>query len=89
MFELSNLPPQIALGWWKQQAQAFNDLSFDLFLCMQVGFVIALAAEAAVPVRGLFGAWDQQTLSLFGASALFLISCAAVCLSSSFSCLVQ
>lgn len=40
--------------------------------------MIALAAEAAVPVRGLFGAWDQQTLSLFGASALFLISCAAV-----------
>ena len=38
---------------------------YDLVTCcMQVGFVIALAAEAAVPVRGLFGAWDQQTLSL-------------------------
>ena len=40
--------------------------------------MIALAAEAAVPVKGLFGAWDQQELSLFGASSLFLISCAAV-----------
>ena len=51
-------------------------MTFSSF--MQVGFVIALAAEAAVPVKGLFGAWDQQALSLFGASSLFLISCAAV-----------
>ena len=40
--------------------------------------MIALAAEAAGPVRGIFGAWDQQSLSLFGASALILIACAAV-----------
>ena len=50
----------------------------DLWLLPQVGFVIALAAEAAVPMRGLFGAWDQQSLSVFGASAMFLIACAAV-----------
>ncbi|CAK0785843.1 hypothetical protein CVIRNUC_009055 [Coccomyxa viridis] len=48
-----------------------------------VGFVIALAAEAAGPVRGIFGAWDQQSLSLFGASALILIACAAVLASMS------
>ena len=50
----------------------------DLWVLLQVGFVFALAAEAAVPVRGLFGAWDQQSLSVFGASAMFLIACAAV-----------
>lgn len=56
-------------------------------LFMQVGFVIALAAEAAGPVRGIFGAWDQQSLSLFGASALILIACAAVsCLHTLHSC---
>ena len=64
-----------------------SQLTFSI--CLQVGFVIALAAEAAVPVRGLFGAWDQQTLSLYGASALVLISCAAVCTFSPTCCLVQ
>lgn len=48
-----------------------------------VGFVIALLAECAVPVEGLFGAWDGPSLSVFGASSLLLISVAAVLASMS------
>ena len=44
----------------------------------QVGFVVALLAEFNVPAEGLFGAWDGHALSVFGASASFLIACAAV-----------
>lgn len=47
-------------------------------LLMQIGFVVALLAEVNVPAEGLFGAWDGHTLSVFGASASFLIACAAV-----------
>ena len=45
---------------------------------MQIGFVVALLAEVNVPAEGLFGAWDGHSLSVFGASASFLIACAAV-----------
>ncbi|CAL8471327.1 g10869 [Coccomyxa elongata] len=48
-----------------------------------VGFVIALLAECAVPVEGLFGSWDGRSLSVFGASSLLLISVAAVLASMS------
>ena len=44
----------------------------------QIGFVVAFLAEFNVPREGLFGAWDGHSLSVFGASASFLIACAAV-----------
>ncbi|EIE19665.1 hypothetical protein COCSUDRAFT_67746 [Coccomyxa subellipsoidea C-169] len=48
-----------------------------------VGFVIALLAEFSVPPEGLFGAWDNHSLSVFGASSLLMISVAAVLASMS------
>ena len=52
---------------------------FSRGVCLhQVGFVVALLAEFTVPAEGLFGAWDGHSLSVFGASASFLIACAAV-----------
>ena len=45
---------------------------------VQVGFVVALLAELSVPYEGLFGAWDDHSLSVFGASSLLMIAVAAV-----------
>ncbi len=57
--------------------QALQQLT-RICLGVQIGFVVALLAEVNVPAEGLFGAWDGHTLSVFGASASFLIACAAV-----------
>ncbi|KAK9919186.1 hypothetical protein WJX75_009978 [Coccomyxa subellipsoidea] len=48
-----------------------------------VGFVVALLAELSVPYEGLFGAWDDHSLSVFGASSLLMIAVAAVLASMS------
>ena len=52
-------------------------LAHNLLLRLQIGFAVAVAAEAFAPAKGLFGRFSNQDLELFGALALGLISCSA------------
>lgn len=45
---------------------------------LQVGFAVAVAAELAAPQQGLFGAWDSGDFSLYGATALLLVTVSAL-----------
>ena len=45
---------------------------------LQVGFAVAVAAELAAPQKGLFGSWDGGDVSLYGATALLLVTVSAL-----------